>query len=76
ILDELRKGLVIGGTLLLECFTVNHVKNNPNSPIEVEDCYKPFELSRLLKDWNLLYYDERIINGEYKTRAITIKPGF
>ena len=76
ILDEMRKGLVIGGTLLIECFTVNYVKNNPNTYIEVEDCYKPFELVRLLKDWNVLYYDERIIDGEYKTRAIAIKPGF
>lgn len=76
ILDEMKKGLVIGGTLLMECYTVNHVKHNPNGYIEVEDCYKPFELVRLLKDWNVLYYDERISNNDYRVRVLAIKPGF
>jgi tellurite methyltransferase len=76
LLDEMRKGLVIGGTLLIECFTVNHVRNNPGTYIEVEDCYKAFELARLLKDWNLLCYDERIMDGEYRTRAVAIKPAY
>lgn len=76
MLEEFKKGLVTGGTILVEGYTFNHVKNNPDTNIELEDCYKSFELARMLKDWNLLYYDERILNNEHKVRALAIKPGY
>ena len=76
MLEEFKKGLVTGGVIFLEGFTFNHMKNNPETNIELEDCYKPFELARMLKDWNVLYYDERILDNEHKVRALAIKPGF
>lgn len=76
LLDEIKKGLVIGGTLLIEGYTYNHLKHNTGTDIEIEECYKAFELSRLLKDWNLLIYDERAKGNEYKVKALAIKPSY
>ncbi len=76
LIDEIKKGLGIGGTLLLEVYTLNHLKNNPGLDIPVEECYKPFELARMLKDWNILYYDERHQGTEYKVRALAVKPSY
>lgn len=76
LIDEIKKGLSIGGTLLLEVYTLNHVKNNPSCDVPVEECYKPFELARMLKDWNLLYYDERVFKSEHKAMALAIKPSY
>lgn len=76
LIDEIKKGLTIGGTLLLEVYTLNHLKHNPNCDIPAEECYKPFELARSFKDWNLLYYDERPVRSEYKAMALAIKPAY
>ena len=76
LLDEFKKALVIGGTMLIEAYTYNHLKNNPDTDYDTDECYKPFELSRMIKGWNLLYYDERIIDNVYKVRAIIQKPSY
>jgi len=77
LIDEIKKGLVIGGTFLVEAYTYNHLKNNPKTEMETDECYKSFELANILsRGWNLLYYDERVINGESKARAIAIKPSY
>ncbi|MFH1223386.1 MAG: hypothetical protein V1647_03475, partial [Pseudomonadota bacterium] len=77
LIDEIKKGLVVGGTLLIEAYTYNHLKNSPKTDMETDECYKPFELSGILsRGWNLLYYDERIMNGEYKVKAIVMKPSY
>ena len=76
LIDEIKKGLTIGGTLLLDVYTLNHLKENPSSDLPAEECYKAFELARVLKDWNLLYYDERVANKENKVRVIAVKPSY
>lgn len=76
LLDEFKKGLVIGGTLYIENYTTTFLRKNPDSIIDVEDCYKPFELFNLLKGWNALYYDERINGDKYKVRAVLQKPSY
>lgn len=76
LLDDLKKGLQIGGTLLLEAYTYEHLKKFSPNDMTIDECYKPFELARLLKAWNLLYYDERQIGETYKVRAIVKKPSF
>jgi tellurite methyltransferase len=73
LLDEFRKGLVIGGTLYIENYTFNFLKKNQDSVIDIEDCYKAFELCGLLRGWNVLYYDER---DKDKVVAILQKPGY
>jgi tellurite methyltransferase len=76
LLDEIKKGLTVGGAILLEGYTYNHLKHNTGTEIEIEECYKPFELCRMLKDWNLLFYDERASGKEFKVRALAIKPSY
>lgn len=76
LLDEIKKGLVVGGTILVEAYTYNHLKHNTGTEIEIEECYKPFELCKLLKDWNLLFYDERAKGNEFKVRALATKPSY
>ena len=76
LLDEIKKGLVIGGTILIEAYTYNHLKHNSGTEIEIEECYKSFELSGLLKNWNLLFYDERANGKEFKVRALAMKPAY
>lgn len=57
--SEVRRGLVMGGTFLLEAYTVDHLKNSPPNPlIDFEDCYKPNEMLGYLKEFNILYYNE------------------
>lgn len=76
LLDESRKALTTGGTLLLETYTLNHLKNKQGIDIPADECYKPFELARLLKDWNIIYYDERANGDEYKVKALVVKPSY
>jgi len=52
------------------------LKHNVGTAIEIEECYKPFELCRLLKDWNLLFYDERAKGNEFKVHALAVKPSY
>ncbi len=59
--NEIRRGLVFGGTLLMEAFTVEHYKmvmDKPNNIVDYEDCYRSNELLFLLKDFQILYYKE------------------
>jgi tellurite methyltransferase len=58
--SEIRRGLVAGGTFLLEAYTVEHLRSQPqpNPLIDFEECYKPNELLGYLKDFNILYYKE------------------
>lgn len=58
--SEVRRGLVPGGTFLLEAYTTEHIRNQkaPNPYIDFEDCYKPNELLGYLKDFQILFYRE------------------
>lgn len=58
--SEIRRGLVAGGTFLLEAYTTEHVKaNGNNNPlIDFDQCYKPNEVLAHLKDFHILLYQE------------------
>lgn len=71
LIEELKKGLKIGGTLILENYTTEHVRNNLD--FDIEECYKPFELIKMLKSWNILYYDEIDKN---KVKLLAVKPSY
>jgi tellurite methyltransferase len=66
--SEVRRGLVPGGTFLLEAYTSEHMKGsgakNPN--LDFEECYKPNEVLSYLKDFHILYYRE-IADGDVHT---------
>lgn len=58
--SEIRRGLVLGGTFLLEAYTTQHLKKIGSNPLMVdfEECYKPNEVLSYLRDFHLLYYRE------------------
>ena len=74
--SEIRRGLVQGGTFLLEAYTTEHMKGNQGNPIlDFDQCYKPNELFQHLKEFHILYYNE-IPDGANRTvRLIAQKTG-
>jgi len=64
--SEVRRGLVAGGTFLLEAYTTEHVRAHPNAGIELEECFKPNEILGHLKDFHILYYRE-LLDGDAHT---------
>lgn len=56
--SEILRGLSLGGTVLLEAYTIEHYKKHPNPLVEFEDCYKPNELIGHMKSFQILYYKE------------------
>ena len=73
--SEIRRGLVAGGTVALEAYTVDHLKKNPGAAavVDFEDCYKPNEVLFALKDFHLLYYKEMEEGGSCIVQAIARK---
>jgi len=72
--SEVRRGLVMGGTFLLEAYTVDHLKANPQNPnLDFEDCYKPNEVLSHLKEFHILYYDEIPEGTTHTVRVIARK---
>ena len=71
--SEIRRGLVHGGTFLLEANTVDQVRHAPNPLVELGDCYKPNEALHLLRDFQILYYREIPDGTSYTVQAIALK---
>lgn len=73
--SEIKRGLVMGGTVLFEGYTTEHLKlqNPPNPLIDFEQCYKPNELLVQLKDFQILYYHEMAEGNSSIVRAIAKK---
>lgn len=64
--SEIRRGLVNGGTFLLEAYTTEQARQAPNPNLDFEECYKPNEILAHLKDFHLIYYKE-IPDGQAHT---------
>jgi len=75
--SEIRRGLVSGGTVLIEAYTVEHLRSNPANPgkIEIEECYKPNEILQHLKDFHILYYREMPDGAHHTVQVIAQKKG-
>lgn len=72
--NEIRRGLVQGGTCLIEAYTVDHKKNHPNNDlIDFDQCYKPNEVLTLLRDFHLLFYKETKEGDAHLVQAIAEK---
>ncbi len=69
---EIRRGLVQGGTFLLEAYTVEQAKAAPNPNLDFEECYKPNEVLGHLRDFHILYYKE-IPDGNSHTVQLIAK---
>jgi len=73
--SEIRRGLVAGGTFLLEAYTVEQVRGqkNPQSILDYEECYRPNEVLTLLKDFHVLYYSELPEGNRHLVQVIAKK---
>lgn len=71
--SEIRRGLVHGGTVLLEAHTVEQLRAAPNPLIEIQDCYKPNEVLSLLKEFQILFYREIPDGTAHTVQAIALK---
>jgi tellurite methyltransferase len=73
--SEIRRGLVLGGTFLLEAYTTEHLRktNPPNPNIDFEECYKPNEVISHLREFHILYYKEMEEGGMHIVQAIAQK---
>lgn len=73
--SEIRRGLVLGGTVALEAHLVEHYKKHgsTNPMIDFEECYHPNELLHQLKDFTVLYYKEIPDGTSYTVQAIAQK---
>ena len=73
--SEIRRGLVAGGTCLLEAYTTEHLKNQspPNPNIDFEECYRPNEILSHLKEFHLLYYNELAQGNAHLVQVIAQK---
>ncbi|MCB0308357.1 MAG: class I SAM-dependent methyltransferase [Bdellovibrionales bacterium] len=63
LLKSLSRGLVNGGTLFVEAYTVNQIGRSGPKP-DISECYKPNELLRHVTDLHVIYYNERIHDNE------------
>lgn len=72
--SEVRRGLVMGGTFVLEAYTVDHLRHSPPNPlIDFEDCYKPNEVIAHLREFNILYYNEMPQGSSHTVQVIARK---
>ncbi len=73
--SEIRRGLVMGGTFLLEAYLVDHIKHQsaPNPNIDFEECYKANEVLGLLKEFQILLYREIPDGNTHTVQAIAKK---
>ncbi len=73
--SEIKRGLAVGGTVLIEAYTVAHYRaqNPPNPYLEFEDCFKPNELLTALKDLHIIYYKEMPEGNSHLVQLIAQK---
>ncbi|NBX76355.1 MAG: class I SAM-dependent methyltransferase [Proteobacteria bacterium] len=72
--SELKRGLMAGGTVLIEGYTVEHFKKNQQNPyLDLDQCFKPNELLGHLKDLHVLYYKEIAEGNSQLVHAIAQK---
>ncbi|MCB0416241.1 MAG: class I SAM-dependent methyltransferase [Bdellovibrionales bacterium] len=73
--NEVRRGLVTGGTFLLEAYTTEHYKKQspPNPILDYEECYHPNEVLKHLKDLRVLYYKEMQEGNQHLVQVIAQK---
>ena len=73
--SEIRRGLVAGGTFLLEAYTADHFRAQatPNPNLDFEECYKPNEVLGHLKEFHVLYYKEMAEGGNHLVQCIAQK---
>jgi tellurite methyltransferase len=75
--SEIRRGLVQGGTFLLEAYTTEHMKGegSKNPLIDFDQCYKPNEILHQLKEFHIMFYKEIPDGNSHLVQVIAQKTG-
>jgi SAM-dependent methyltransferase len=73
--SEIRRGLVQGGTVAIEAYTIEQAKAAPNPLLDFDQCYKPNELLGALKEFQILYYKELPEGSSHLVQVIAKKTG-
>jgi tellurite methyltransferase len=71
--SEILRGLVAGGTFLLEAYVTEHLKHHKNPLIDFDQCYKPNEVLGHLKSFHVLFYKEVPEGDAHLVQAIARK---
>lgn len=73
--SEIRRGLVMGGTFLMEAYTTEHFKlfGKDNPYLDFDQCYKPNEVLGYLKEFNILLYREIPDSNERLVQVVAQK---
>lgn len=73
--SEIRRGLVLGGTVAIEANLVEQYKKHgaTNPYIDYEECYHPNELLQQLREFNILFYKEIPDGPSFTVQAIAQK---
>jgi hypothetical protein len=73
--SEIRRGLVQGGTFLLEAYTVEQIRHQatPNPLLDFEECYKPNEVLSHLREFHILFYKEMAEGSSHLVQVIAQK---
>ena len=71
---EIKRGLVQGGTLLIENYTTDIFLVNANPPVEVKDCFKPNELLEHVQGLRVIYYHEFTVGECSLVQCLAKKP--
>jgi tellurite methyltransferase len=71
--NEIKRGLVHGGTFLLEAYTIEHLRHHQNPLIDFDQCFKPNEVLSHLRDFHVLYYKEMKEGDAHLVQAIAEK---
>ncbi len=74
--SEIRRGLVAGGTFVMEAYLTEQVRlntSNPNPNIDFDQCYKPNEVLGLLKEFDVLFYQELPEGNTHTVQVIARK---
>ena len=74
IMKNLVRGLSVGGTLLVDAYTKEQIREGQGYKPEIFECFGPNELLRELNGLKIILYNERQVkDGEYRVQCIGIK---
>ncbi|MEZ4818556.1 MAG: hypothetical protein R3A45_01195 [Bdellovibrionota bacterium] len=72
LMKNLVRGLTVGGTLMIEAYTKEHLKIKQDPPY-IFDCFDSNEALHLAQGLKILQYSEREIYGEHRVQLIGVK---
>ena len=72
IMNNLVRGLTVGGTLMIEAYTKDQLKVRRDPPY-VFECFEANEALKMAKGLKIIQYTEREIYGEHRVQLLGVK---